>query len=55
MRNAIACGLGLGALALLGQSAQAQLLEKKTLGLRRHGGWSRRPTPRRSAITAAAL
>jgi glc operon protein GlcG len=33
MRNAIACGLGLGALALLGQSAQAQLSEKKALGL----------------------
>jgi glc operon protein GlcG len=33
LRNAIACGLGLGALALLGQSAQAQLLEKKALGL----------------------
>ena len=33
MRNAVACGLGLGALALLGQSAQAQLLQKKALSL----------------------
>jgi glc operon protein GlcG len=33
MRNAVACGLGLGALALLGQSAHAQLLEKKALSL----------------------
>jgi glc operon protein GlcG len=33
MRNAIACGLGLGALVLLGQSARAQLLEKKALSL----------------------
>jgi glc operon protein GlcG len=33
MRNAVACVLGLGALALLGQSARAQLLEKKALSL----------------------
>ena len=33
MRSAIACSLGVGALALLGQSTQAQLLEKKALGL----------------------
>jgi glc operon protein GlcG len=33
MRNAIACGLALGAVVLLGQSAAAQLLEKKALSL----------------------
>jgi glc operon protein GlcG len=33
MRNAIACSLVLGALVLLGPSAQAQLLEKKALSL----------------------
>jgi hypothetical protein len=33
MRNAVACGLGLGALDLLRQSAHAQLLEKKALSL----------------------
>jgi glc operon protein GlcG len=33
MRNAVACSLALGALVLLGQSAQAQLLDKKALSL----------------------
>ena len=33
MRNAIACSLALGAVFLLGQSAAAQLLEKKALSL----------------------
>src|SRR5271165_678274 len=33
MRNAIACSLALGAIVLLGQSAAAQLLEKKGLSL----------------------
>src|SRR5271167_1439594 len=33
MRNAIACSLALGAVVLLGQSAGAQLLEKKALSL----------------------
>jgi glc operon protein GlcG len=33
MRNAVACSLILGAFVLLGQSAQAQLLEKKALSL----------------------
>jgi glc operon protein GlcG len=33
MRSAIAGSLGLGAIALLGQSTQAQLLEKKALSL----------------------
>lgn len=33
MRNAIACGLALGAVVLLGQSAAAQLLKKKGLSL----------------------
>jgi hypothetical protein len=29
MRNAVVCGLTLGVIVLLGQSAQAQLLKKK--------------------------
>jgi glc operon protein GlcG len=33
MRSAIACSLGLGAIVLLEQSAQAQLLEQKALSL----------------------
>ena len=33
MRDAVACSLVLGALALLGPSAQAQLLQKKALSL----------------------
>jgi glc operon protein GlcG len=33
MRNAIACSLALGAVVFLGDSAQAQLLEKKALSL----------------------
>jgi glc operon protein GlcG len=33
MRNAIACSLALAAVVLLGQSAQAQLLQKKALSL----------------------
>jgi glc operon protein GlcG len=33
MRNGVACNLVLGALVLLGPSAQAQLLEKKALSL----------------------
>ena len=33
MRNAIACSLALGAVVLPGQSAQAQLLQKKALSL----------------------
>ena len=33
MWNAVACSLALGAVVLLGQSAQAQLLEKKALSL----------------------
>jgi glc operon protein GlcG len=33
MRNAVACSLVLGALVLLGPSAQAQLLQKKVLSL----------------------
>ena len=33
MRNALACGLALGAAVFLGQSAAAQLLEKKALSL----------------------
>ena len=33
MRNAVACGLTLGVIVLLGQSAQAQLLKKKALSL----------------------
>src|ERR1700680_750359 len=33
MRNAVACSLAVGVVALLGLSAQAQLLEKKALSL----------------------
>jgi hypothetical protein len=36
MRNAIAYCLALGAVVLLGQSAQAQLLEKKAVGSLSH-------------------
>jgi hypothetical protein len=54
MRNAVACGLTLGVIVLLGQSAQAQLLKKKALSLEVARKIVRAAEARRSANNGAA-